>query len=204
MLPLKRDRSKPSRTRAALGEAREIYRRHSGAELVPATPEKPSEKRPGRAALARQAAGRIARERPRLPVHRDPAPDVHLNVPRLHLDRVDLKVEDINARVALQAHVLDLLRLDVGVDAELRGVGLEIDGVDAEAQLDVRLEHLTTIVDRVMSTIDRNPQLLENLVQRLGATVDELGSNAARAIRGDLPSRSEPEARLPPGDEPAG
>jgi hypothetical protein len=73
----------------------------------------------------------------------------------------------------------------------------------AQAQLDVRLEHLTTIVDRVMSTIDRNPQLLENLVQRLGSTVDELGSNAARAIRGDLPSRSaEPEHGLQPGDEP--
>jgi hypothetical protein len=209
----KRDRSKSSRTRAALGEAREIYRRRSGADLVPSTPEKPAAekpaaekpagKRPRPAALARQAASRIARERPRMP-SRDPAPDVHLNVPHLHLDRVDLKVDEVNARVALQAHVLDLLRLDVGVDAELRGVGLEIDGVDAEAQLDVRLEHLTTIVDRVMSTIDRNPQLLENLVQRLGATVDELGSNAARAIRGDLPSRSEPEARLPPGDEPAG
>jgi hypothetical protein len=203
MLPLKRDRSKPSRTRAALGEAREIYRRHSGAEVVPAAAEKPAaEKRPRPAALARQAASRIARERSRLAVHRDPAPDVHLNVPRLHVDRVDLKVEDLNARVALQAHVLDLLRLDVGVDAELRGVALEIDGVDAEAQLDVRLEHLTTIVDRVMSTIDRNPQLLENLVQRLGATVDELGSNAARAIRGDLPPRSpEHEPGLPPGEE---
>jgi hypothetical protein len=201
MLPLKRDRSKPSRTRAALGEAREIYRRRSGGEpakaVVAETPQ-----RPGPAALARQALRRIARERPRVPPGRG-APDVHLDVPRLHVDRVDLKVEEVNARVALQAHVLDLLRLDVGVDAELRGVGLEIDGLDAQAQLDVRLEHLTTIVDRVMSTIDRNPQLLENLVQRLGATVDELGSNAARAIRGDLPDRStEQEPRLPPAAPP--
>jgi hypothetical protein len=213
MLPHKRDRSKTSRTRAALGEAREIYRRHSGAELVPSSAEKPAaevpaaekpaEKRPRPAALARQAASRIARERPRMPGNRDPAPDVHLNVPRLHLDRVDLKVDEVNARVALQAHILDLLRLDVGVDAQLRGLGLELDGVDAQAELDVRLEHLTTIVDRVMSTIDRNPQLLENLVRELGSTVDELGSNAARALRGDLPSRSaEQEPRLQPGDEP--
>jgi hypothetical protein len=171
------------RTREVLAEAREIYRRHSGATAaadagdeppVSATPKR-------RRGLARR---RVARDRAReeAPPTRD-APDVHLDVQRLHVDRLDLKVDDLAARVALQAHILDLLRLDVGVDATLSGVSLEFDGVDAQAELDVRLEHLTTIVDRVMSTLDRNPQLLANLVQQLGATVNELGSTAARAIR---------------------
>jgi hypothetical protein len=80
--------------------------------------------------------------------------------------------------------VLDLLHLNVGVDARLRGVELDIEGVDAQALLKVRLDNLTTIVDRVMRTIDSNPHLLEHLVARLGATVDELGANTARAIRG--------------------
>jgi hypothetical protein len=84
--------------------------------------------------------------------------------------------------VALEAHVLDLLRLDVGVDAELRDVGLKIKGVDAEAHLKVRLENLTTIVDRVMDTIDRNPQILQGLTERLGATLEDVGSGAGRAL----------------------
>jgi hypothetical protein len=180
-----------SPTRAALSEAREIYRRRSGAAPeggadadadAGADPQLPEAPKPRRG-LAR----RIVPHRPApTPSEARDAPDVHLDVSRLHVDRVDLKVDELAARVALQAHVLDLLRLDVGVDANLRGVSLEIDGVDAEAELDVRLEHLTTIVDRVMSTIDRNPQLLEHLIHRLGATVNDLGSTAARAIRPGL------------------
>jgi hypothetical protein len=184
-----------SRTRDALAEAREIYRRRSGAAPAPdadadsgagagagAEPQLPAAPK-RRRALAR----RIVPQRPApTPPAASDAPDVHLDVSRLHVDRVDLKVDELAARVALQAHVLDLLRLDVGVDADLRGVSLEIDGVDAQAELDVRLEHLTTIVDRVMSTIDRNPQLLEHLIHRLSAAVNDLGSTAARAIRPGL------------------
>ena len=207
MLLSRRARSTTSRTRDALREARAIYRSRSGAEVVPhvaaepPTPSKPvTPSRP--ATLARQAVRRLTPERSRpVPVTRG-EPDVHLDVERLHVDRVDLKVDEINARVALQAHVLDLLRLDVGVNAELRGVALEIDGVDAQAELDVRLEHLTTIVDRVMSTIDRNPELLENLLGRLTATVDELGANAVRAVRGDLPDRSTAPSSSSADEEP--
>ena len=107
-------------------------------------------------------------------------PDVYLDVPRLHVDEIDLKLEELTARVALDVHVLDLLRLNVGVDAHLRGVELQIKGVDAEAQLKVRLENLTVILDRVMSTIDQNPQILEGLTDRLAASLDEVGSIAAR------------------------
>lgn len=190
-----------SRTRGALKEARAIYRLRSGTEIVPpVAAEPPTPTKPPRpsnpAVLARETVRRLTTVRARPAAVTRGEPDVHLDVQRLHVDRVDLKVEEVNARVALQAHVLDLLRLDVGVNAELRGVELEIAGVDAQAELDVRLEHLTTIVDRVMSTLDRNPQLLESLVARLGATVDELGANAVRAIHGDLPDASaEPSPR---------
>ena len=174
-------RTQPRRTgvRAALRDAREIYRQHSGAELNG----------------GRQAARRLTRDRPDrtpapggepapAPSHRDD-PDVTLDVSRLHVDEIDLNIDELKARVALEAHVLDLLRLDVGVDAALRGVGLQIKGVDAQALLKVRLENLTVIVDRVMSTIDRNPQILERLTERLGATLDEVAAAAAEAV-GDI------------------
>ena len=105
-------------------------------------------------------------------------PDVLLDVSRLHVDDIDLKLDGLDARVALRAEILDLVRLDIGVDAGLRGVELRIDGVDAEALLKVRLENLTAIVDRVLTAVDRHPELLE----RLGATVGQLSTGAAMAL----------------------
>ncbi len=201
---LKRDRHEHVGARQALSEAREIYRRRSGALAakpkaaravpVPEPETAPQPPAPSRtAALARQAARKL---KPRSGTRaRRGDPDVYLDVSRLHVDEVDLKVAELDARVALEARLLDLLHLNVGVDARLRGVELDIKGVDAQAVLKVRLDNLTTIVDRVMSTIDSNPQMLEHLVARLGATVDELGANTVRAVRG-------PEPQLRPGPEP--
>jgi len=154
--------------RAVLHDAREIYREHSGAASNGAAARPLSRQRPDEPALT--------------PSQRDD-PDVLLDVSRLHVDELDLDIDEVKARVALGANILDLLRLDVGVDAELRGVDLEIKGVDAQALLKVRLENLTTIVDRVMSTIDRNPQILDRLTERLGAALDGVGSSAGAAVR---------------------
>jgi hypothetical protein len=115
------------------------------------------------------------------PVQR-PEPDVVVDIPHVHVDEIDLKLDELRARVALDARVMDLLQLKVGVDAELRGVGLTIKGVDAEAHLRVRLENLTVILDRVMNTVDANPQLLERLVEHLGATLEDVGSATDQAV----------------------
>jgi hypothetical protein len=188
-------------------DARETYRAYSGAESNGAkrngtqsnkpqpngaqpTGTQPADEAPSEArslalaARGRRAARRLSRERPDRtppPVQQDD-PDVVLDIPKLHVDEIDLNIAELKAKVSLEAQVLDLLRLDVGVDAELRDVGLKIKGVDAEAHLKVRLENLTTIVDRVMSTIDRNPQILERLTERLGATLENVGSGAGRAL----------------------
>ena len=143
----------------------------------------------------RRQAGRWLRQRPgplsarqekrSLPEPpRQGDPDVVLDVQRLHVDEIELKLDDLKAHVALEAQVLDLLRLDVGVDASLRGVDLSIKGVDAQALLKVRLENLTVILDRVMNTVDRNPELLARLADRIGATLGEVGSSAAQAVGG--------------------
>jgi hypothetical protein len=172
-------------------DARETYREYSGAEPSGATPTPapPTDEAPpvprsrALAERGRQAARRLSRERPKpTPPARQDDPDVVLDIPNLHVDEIALDIAELKAKVSLEARVLDLLRLDVGVDAELRDVGLKIKGVDAEAHLKVRLENLTTIVDRVMSTIDRNPQILERLTAGLGATLEEVGSGAGRAL----------------------
>lgn len=90
----------------------------------------------------------------------DAEPDVLLDVPHLAVEEIALDVETLRARVSLQAEVLDLLKLGVGVDAELTGVHLDIKGVDAEVLLKARLDTVAQIIDRVLTTVDRNPEII--------------------------------------------
>jgi hypothetical protein len=171
--------SAPARSglRAALRTARDTYRAHS------------------RPRPAREVAP------PARPVPAAPAPsgepDVLLDVPSLRVEEIDLEVDDLRARVALEANVLDLVRLDVGVEAELGRVHLGIKGVEAEALLKVRLDNLAAIIDRVLTTVDRNPQLLDRIVENLGRAVAPVGTGAGRAVS-ELGSAGASALRPPP------
>jgi hypothetical protein len=109
-------------------------------------------------------------------------PDVLLDAPVVKVDELNLEVEELRARVSLQAEVLDLLRLNVGADVFIGQVGLEIKGVEAQALLKVRLDNVARILDRVLTTIDRNPQLLEGLVEGTGHAIAELGEGTGSAV----------------------
>jgi hypothetical protein len=123
-------------------------------------------------------------------------PDVLLDVPVVKVDKIYLKLADLEAHVAVKAQVLDLVELDVGVDAYLGKLEIDIEGVEAQALLKVRLDHLVGIVDRVFTTIDRNPELVKSLGQALedvgagagdlvgeaGDAVEEVGEGAEEAL----------------------
>ncbi|WP_217143042.1 hypothetical protein [Streptomyces sp. AC627_RSS907] len=109
--------------------------------------------------------------------------DVYLDVPQLKVDEISLDVENLRARVSLQAEVLDLLRLNVGADVALGQVHLGISGVEARAQLKVRLDNVALIINRVLTTIDRNPQILEQLARGVGSAVQDVGRGAGSAVR---------------------
>ncbi|MEV0704149.1 hypothetical protein AB0I53_40385, partial [Saccharopolyspora sp. NPDC050389] len=108
-------------------------------------------------------------------------PDVFLDIPVLKVDEISLEVEDLRARVSLQAEVLDLLKLNVGVDAALGRVALEIKGVEAQALLKVRLDNVAAILDRVLKTIDRNPQILEHVTRGVESAAKGIGEGAGEA-----------------------
>lgn len=108
-------------------------------------------------------------------------PDVFLDIPQLKVDEIELEVEDLRARVSLQAEVLDLLKLNVGVDATLGRVSLRITGVEAQALLKVRLDNVAAIVSRVLATIDRNPQILEHVTRGVEQAASEIGRGAGDA-----------------------
>ncbi|AQU65312.1 hypothetical protein ABZ353_02840 [Streptomyces niveus] len=110
-------------------------------------------------------------------------PDVYLDVPVLNIEEIQLNVQDLRAHVSLQAEVLDLVKLNVGADVTLGSVDLDIKGVEAQAQLKVRLHNVATIVNRVLTTIDRNPEILEQLSRGLGEAVEEVGTGAGGAVK---------------------
>ena len=112
----------------------------------------------------------------------DGEPDVLLDVSELRVDEISLEVEDLRARVSLQADVLQLLKLHVGVEAELGRVKLTIKGVEAKALLKVRLDNVARILDRVLTTIDNNPEIVEQLLDHVGEAVQEVGTGAGGAL----------------------
>ncbi|MFJ3786775.1 hypothetical protein [Streptomyces sp. NPDC090093] len=116
------------------------------------------------------------------PLTDDAEPDVFLDVPLLKVDEIDLDVENLRAHVSLQAEVLDLLKLNVGADVVLGRVHLGISGVEAQAQLRVRLDNVARIINRVLTTLDRNPEMLYELARGVGSAVQDVGSGARYAV----------------------
>ena len=105
-------------------------------------------------------------------------PDVLVDVPFVKVDEIHLELDNIEARVSVHAEVLDLVKLSVGIHAELGKAELSIKGVEAQALLRARLDHVTAIIDRVLTTLDRNPKLLESI----GRSLEQVGAGAGRGV----------------------
>ena len=116
------------------------------------------------------------------PIGKDSIYDVVLDIPNLSVDEITLEVNNIHAHVSLEAKVAKLVELTVGADAGIDRVYLGIRGVQAEAHLRVNLDNVATIVDRVLTTIDRNPEIITGLLETLETTVNTVGNVASTAL----------------------
>ena len=126
-----------------------------------------------------QESGKTDPLRGRPPGHE---PDVFVDVPKAHVDEIYLDVEGLDAHLSLRAKLANLVQLVAGVHVHCAKVELDIKGVDAEALLKVRLENLYDILDRALSTIDRNPQILDALLKTMDTAVEDLGQTAHAAL----------------------
>ncbi|MFC7545270.1 hypothetical protein [Plantactinospora sp. GCM10030261] len=108
--------------------------------------------------------------------------DVLLDIPTLHVDSIELEVDDLRARVSLQAEVLNLLRLNVGVDAVLGRVRLDIRNVDAQALLKVRLDRVAEIIGKVLETVDNHPEIIDPLARAATAAVEQTGTSVSQVV----------------------
>jgi hypothetical protein len=115
-------------------------------------------------------------------------PDVVLDIPNLSVDEITLDVENLEAHVALDARLANLLKLTAGADVNIDKVKISIKGVKAQAALIVRLDNVRAIIERTLQTLDNNPQIITQLTGTLNNTVDTVGGVANNAVNtvGDL------------------
>jgi hypothetical protein len=97
--------------------------------------------------------------------------DVILDVSELEVDRIKLTVKDLRAHISVLAELASLLNLQVGVDARLDEVELEIEGVRAKVLLKVRLDDVRAILKEALETVAEHPQILRILNRALDELV---------------------------------
>jgi hypothetical protein len=96
------------------------------------------------------------------------AVDVYLDVPVVKVDEIKFELDDFRAHLAVLAEAGHFVQLNAGVAVGLGKVELDIKGVEVQAMLEARLENVTKILARVLTTLDRNPELLRSVGEALG------------------------------------
>src|SRR5215203_1071049 len=104
--------------------------------------------------------------------------DVLLDVSELEVDRIKLTVRGLRAHVSVLAELAGLVNLQVGVDARLDEVDLEIDGVRAKVLLKVRLDDVRAILNHALDTVAEHPEILRILTRALNQLVEGLVGDA--------------------------
>ncbi|KAJ2899820.1 hypothetical protein MKZ38_002762 [Zalerion maritima] len=103
-------------------------------------------------------------------------PDIYLNA-SVSVGEIDIEVDNITAKVNLDAQVLKLLHFSAGVDASIDRVRLTIQDVKARVELEARLANVVEMVNSVLNSIDLNP-----IVATLGQDVREIINTTADTI----------------------
>jgi len=116
-----------------------------------------------------------------------PAPDVYLNA-SLFVGEIGITVENLTAKVNLQAQVLSLLSFNAGVDVSIDRVNLLIQNVTAKVLLEARLANLVLMISDVLDSLDLNPVLatlgqdVTNITNTTVGAVEGNGGLASRAL----------------------
>jgi exonuclease VII small subunit len=112
--------------------------------------------------------------------------DVLLDVQELEVDRIHLTVRDLRAHVSVIAELASLVNLQVGVDARLDEVELEIEGVRAKLLLKVRLDNVRAILKHALDTVAEHPEILRILTRALNELVEGLLGDALGTLEDAL------------------
>lgn len=119
------------------------------------------------------------------PMGRAPSeePDVWVNVPELHVGELNIDVGHLDAQLALRTQVAGLLSLIAGVQVSVDNVKIDLKDVNGKAELKVRLHNTYNILDRTLTTLDENPEILKGLLETADTAVQETGQVGKEATR---------------------
>jgi hypothetical protein len=110
-------------------------------------------------------------------------PDVFVDVPHVHVGKLCVDVERLEAHLALRAQVANLVNLVAGVHVHVDKVKIDLEDVDACATLKVRLENTYNILDRTLTTLDENPEIVLRLLETADTTVEQTGAIGKEATK---------------------
>jgi pyruvate/2-oxoglutarate dehydrogenase complex dihydrolipoamide acyltransferase (E2) component len=117
-------------------------------------------------------------------------PDILLDIPALSVEEIDLEVEDLKVQLSIQAELADLVKIKVGLDAELGEAKLVIKGVEAQARLKARLDNVRAIFSEVLASLQHNPQFFRQPLGQAEETTEQHdqpdATSAARKRAEDL------------------
>ncbi|UZP39334.1 hypothetical protein NXS19_007150 [Fusarium pseudograminearum] len=114
-------------------------------------------------------------------------PDVYLNA-NVSVGEISVEVQNITAKINLDAKVLNLLNFNAGVDLGIDRVKLGIYNVTAKVELEARLGNILRMVDDVLESIDLNP-----IIATLGDGVKDIVGDVGDVIGGGS-SDEDPDA----------
>lgn len=106
----------------------------------------------------------------------DPSPDVFLNA-SVNVGEIQIIVQNLTAKVNLDAQVLSLLTFNAGVDVSIAKVNLTIENITAKVLLEARLGNLATMISDVLDSVDLNP-----LIASLGNDLTAVASGVGTAL----------------------
>ena len=98
-------------------------------------------------------------------------PDVYLNA-SVSVGEIDLTVQNLTAKINIDAQVLSLLQFNAGVDVSINRVELLIQNVTAKVELEARLENIVRMINDTLASIDLNP-VIATLGQDVGTLVNQ-------------------------------
>lgn len=122
-----------------------------------------------------------------------PEPDVFLNA-SVSVGEIHIEVQNLTAKINLDAQVLQLLSFNAGVDLSIQRVNLLIQNVTAKVFLEARLANLVLMINDTLSSIDLNPILAElgnglgTIINSTSGLIDDVagGSGSSNAKRDSL------------------
>lgn len=114
--------------------------------------------------------------------------DLILDVPELSVDKLDIEVGRLSARLNIDARVVDLVQVRAGLDVEIEDVDLELDGVEAEAYLRIFLDRVADVLTSTLDTVRIRPELvtgkvLSHALGRSGEAVAEAGKRPVGIVQ---------------------